>query len=282
MPVPPSPILVAASRWLTLLPTSGTNRTRTLLTSHTQFGDLTPSQYQAAYEWLETMGLLGSGVPSSDREISAAIFQAAISDSLWLPDADVLIADSSELPADALRAADATGTDPEHAYAIVRQISGKVDTAERALLGAAGELALLALLEPAVRARVRHVAAESDGYGYDIAVEGTGKIVHIELKTTSRHARTKVYLSRNEFETSRRDAEWILTVARLDQEMRIVSLSTVDREWLMLNVPSDRGNMGRWESARLEVPGQAVRAGIPPLSPILKEDPPRVLVAGIL
>ena len=58
---------------------------------------------------------------------------------------------------------------------------GKVDTAARERVGAAGEAALVALLRERTDGRVDHVSTWSDGFGYDIAFS-----TEIRLPRTSR------------------------------------------------------------------------------------------------
>ncbi|ROV70533.1 protein NO VEIN domain-containing protein [Streptomyces globisporus] len=269
MAVPPSPVLRAALRWLERLPDSSPARCRALFTNHADYSDLTPTQYEAAYTWLGETGLLAD--LDSIAAASKRLFRAALasSDAPWLQDADVLVRGPEELPEDALRAADALGISENQAYEQVRAVWGKVDTEARALIGSAGELALIELLAEATDVRIEHVAAYSDGFGYDIAVHARRHPLHIEAKSTVRRGRLAFYLSRHEYETMRRDPAWQLVAVHLTQDHKIAAVTSVSAEWISAQVPQDGGPFGRWEACRLDVPPDAVVPGIPRLAPLL-------------
>ncbi|WP_433053157.1 protein NO VEIN domain-containing protein [Dactylosporangium sp. CS-033363] len=262
----------AAERWLRHLPASGVSRCRTLFATHGSFSDLTPTQYDAALAWLRESGLLddlNSAVPAAHRVFSAAI---ACSGTAWFADADVLVQGPAELPGDALRAAEVLGLDDREAYNQIVVAWGKVDTAERELIGASGEQALAELLTGGTDAHVDHVALRSDGYGYDIAVDGPGLGAHLEVKTTYRRERLVVFLSRNEYETMLRDLQWELVAVRLTAELTVAAVATIRRDWVAEQVPADTTAYGRWQSCRLTVPPSALSAGIPALGPLLRRD----------
>lgn len=263
MAIPPDPILRAAIRWLERLPASGAARLRTLFTVHRDFSDITPTQYEAAYGWLRDVGLLGdvdSTVPAHIRIFSAAI---AHSRAPWLPDADALIRSPQELPEDARRAAATLNLSDNDAFGQLARVWGKVDAQERARIGTAGELALIKLLEASPGTRIDHVAAWSDGFGYDIAVHGPESTAHLEVKSTTRRSRLTVYLSRHEYETMCRDSNWRLIAVRLTPDLKLEAVATVPKEWIARHTPADRGLHGRWESCRLNIPPGVPRPGIP-------------------
>lgn len=267
MPVPPEPVLRAAARWLEHLPASDLARTRALFTTHSAFTDITPTQYAAALEWLKDRGLLSTaGATSSQR---AALFEAAVGESLWFRDADTLISAPESLPDDALRAAEALGLGPEAAHAAIRSAWGKVDTAERARLGSAGEQALVELLSSSTAVSVRHVAKESDGFGYDIEVTTDAQTVHLEVKSTTRRGNLRIYLSRNEYDTMLRDRAWTLVAVRLTEELTLAALATINRDWVHDAAPVDSAPGSRWESVRLDVPPDVLTAGLPTLIDML-------------
>lgn len=280
MPVPPEPVLRAAVRWLEMLPASGTSRVRALLTTHSDFSDITPTQYESAYTWICETGLvddLRGGEPAARRVFENAV---ARSGAPWLRDADLLVRGPDELPDDVLRAAQALRVSEADAYAQIRTAWGKVDTAERSRVGLAGELALVRLLSASVEGQVDHVATRSDGHGYDIAVS-TGQVsAHLEVKSTTRRGRLTVYLSRNEFETMVRDPSWALVALRLDQDMEPQALATVPSQWITSQVPGDRSAHGRWESCRLDVPPDLPVPGIPSIAPLLAEGSSGVLTGA--
>lgn len=277
MPVPPEPVLRAALRWLERLPASGVARVRALFTAHVDFSDITPTQYDAAYAWIREVGLLdgaSSGVPLKCRVFDAAVAHSGVA---WFRDADLLINRPDELPEDALRAAETLGLAPEEAYAQVSTVWGKVDTEERSRIGSAGELALLELLAESAEGRVEHVAAWSDGYGYDIFVDASQHSAHLEVKTTVRVGRLTVYISRNEYETMLRDPAWELVTVRLTPELKLTAIAAVPKEWIADHVPSDRTQQGRWEACRLDIPPEVPVPGIPSVAPMLADTAPEVL-----
>lgn len=206
-----------------------------------------------AYDWLESHGL--NDIHSSkSTDASVAVLRAAVQDALWFPDADDLIPDTESLPEDLIEAAGALNVGLDMTFAVVRDLWTKVDDSQRKLIGAAGEEALVALLERADSLNVRHVSQESDAYGYDIGVIAGSEHFHLEVKSTTRRNRIRFYLSRNEFETMRRDLHWILVVIRLDQRSKIASVATVDNRWISNAAPADRDASTRWESSRFDVP----------------------------
>jgi hypothetical protein len=263
--------LRAAVRWLQRLPQSGIPRCRALFTSHRDFSDLTPTQYDAALTWLDGSGLLSRYDESRSPE--HRVFEAAIrGDVRWFPDADMLVRNSDELPEDALRAAEVLAISRDEAYRRVAALWGRVDAEERARFGAAGELALAELLRANTYADVNHVAADSDSFGYDIAATMTGLAALLEVKTTRRLARIKFYLSRNEFETMHREPDWHLAIVHLDEELHICALRTVPKGWIASAAPYDTGSFSRWESARFDVPPGITEPGLPFLRPALRAE----------
>ncbi|MCQ6251805.1 protein NO VEIN domain-containing protein [Streptomyces malaysiensis] len=260
------------------LPVTGAARVRALFTAHSDFSDITPTQYDAAYAWIQESGLLenpGHGVPAERRVFNSAM---AHSGAPWLRDADLLVRGPDELPDDALRAAEVLGLSKLDAYSQINSVWGKVDTEERARIGAAGEAALLELLASSIDAHVEHVAAWSDGYGYDISVHGARHRAHLEVKTTMRRGRLTVFVSRNEYETMLRDTAWELVAIRLTPELEITAIGTVPKEWIAEQVPIDQSARGRWESCRLDVPAEVPVSGIRSLFPTLAENASELLL----
>lgn len=279
MPIPPDPVLRAALRWMEQLPGSDIRRTRALFTSHSAFSDITPTQYDAALAWLREKGLLRQALTKEATKLG--ILQAAVAQTLWLVDADSLVTSPADLPEDALRAGEAIGVTAAETYAAVRHSCGKVDAAERSRVGMAGELALLGVLSAIPGTEVRHVAAESDGYGYDIDVTTATSSIHLEVKTTTRRSRLKIYLSRNEFETMRRDDQWALIAVQLDYDLRVAALATVSSRWLTESSPVDRRVGARWESVRLDVPPEAIVCGVPALAEMVEPSLLPLVVQGM-
>lgn len=268
-------------RWLQRLPNSSPARCRALFATHTGYSDITPTQYELAFVWLRETGLLADlhhPVPPERRIFSAAV---ARSSATWFADADILIREPEELPEDALRAAEELGLSPVEAHGEITIAWGKVDQEQRQRVGSAGELALLNLLTKSISARVDHVAAVSDGYGYDLAVHTHPSPVHLEVKSTVRRGRLTIHLSRHEYNTMLRDAGWHLVAVRLTPELNPASIATVPNDWIAAHAPADRSPSGRWESCQLEVPPNVLRPGISPLSDELPHNCPVSLIGAI-
>ncbi|MFE8006351.1 protein NO VEIN domain-containing protein [Streptomyces sp. NPDC057418] len=142
------------------------------------------------------------------------------------------------------------------------QWSRAAEDARRAI-GTAGEQALLRLLRQAGVPLVRHVAAQSDAYGYDIeAARSLTERAHVEVKATTDPTRLVIHLTRHEYEVMVGDAEWCLAAVLVGRDGSAVSVATVDRRWLHSAVPADQVENGRWESVRLEVPAHAIAPGL--------------------
>ncbi|NTW39858.1 MAG: DUF3883 domain-containing protein [Cellulomonadaceae bacterium] len=277
MPIPPEPILRAIARWIDLIPNSGEQRARSLLLTSAQYRDLTPTQYETALAWLRAVGLLDG--PLLDSPYANVIaFEHLVGDAGWFPNADLLVREPDELPLDAVLAAEELGRDPAQATQVIRNRRGKVDTSRREEVGAAGELALLALLKTDLvsHVTVEHVAAVSDGLGYDIAVRAPAFECHIEVKSTTVRSAPAFFLSRNEFEVSRFDPRWVLVLVHLSPELRLGGVETIRPGWLSEAAPTDSSSpsTARWESARFEAPPGALEPGIGALAGLLARDGP--------
>ncbi|WP_392841060.1 protein NO VEIN domain-containing protein [Streptomyces sp. LN500] len=200
---------------------------RVLFTHHPRYSDLTPAQYDEGLAWLRRAGM----VTAMNRPV-------------------VEISDSE------LRDMGIASVVPQV------QWSRAAEEARRAI-GAAGEQALLRLLRRGGVPRVRHVAAESDAYGYDIeAVRSLAERAHIEVKSTTDPTRLVIHLTRHEYEVMATDVEWCLAAVLVGGDGNAVNVATVSRGWLHSAVPADKAEDGRWESARLEVPVYAITSGL--------------------
>lgn len=266
MRLPPEPVLVAAARWLELLPSSGgIPRAQALLTTHARYSDLTPTQYATGLSWLKEVRLLepleSPALPSV--QILSAVFERAAPP--WVQDADRLIGSPDELPSDILSLGAALGLDADAVFEQLAASWSKVDTAQRARVGAAGEEALLALLREVRGAVVDHVAVQSDGYGYDIAYADGTVSAHLEVKSSTRVNRFTAFLSRHEYDVMLRDDHWALVTLRLSGDFKVVGVGSLPRAWIAANVPRDAGSLGRWASVKLEIPADVVSSGIPQL-----------------
>ncbi|MCV7311909.1 DUF3883 domain-containing protein [Mycobacterium paraffinicum] len=104
-----------------------------------------------------------------------------------------------------------------------------------------------------------------DSLGYDVlAPMITGKARHLEVKTTrSKPSATfDFFLSRNEFDTGRRDSEWALVACRRVNENDIEVVGWCRAQSLYPYVPEDRS--GRWTEAQLHLPASVLFDDIPP------------------
>ncbi|YAL83304.1 DUF3883 domain-containing protein [Dermacoccaceae bacterium W4C1] len=256
-------MLLAARRWLEVLPASGgIPRAQALLTTHRQYSDLSPTQYSTALSWLRDMGLLGfpgSGAPPASR-IFGAIFENAAPP--WFQDADELVRSPDDLPADIVSAGEAMGVGAGEVYEQLVSSWGKVDTALREQVGAAGEVALVQMLRDGTDGRVDHVSTWSDGFGYDIAFSQGRVAAHIEVKSTTRAGRFTAYLSRHECEVMLRDSKWVLVAVRLTSSLEVVGVGSVPREWIAANVPRDSTPSVSWASCKVEVPSAVIEDGV--------------------
>jgi hypothetical protein len=245
---------------------------------------VTPTQYSEALGWLQECGLVdGNGVVSSGAREPMNLFKASLRSGTtsWFDDSDFLVQGPEELPEDALRAAQAFGIEPAIAFLGLRHVWGKIDTAKRKLIGDAGELLLMALLDQWSNASVSHVAAESDGWGYDIDVQHDDFRCHLEVKSTTRPNRQLIHLSRHEYESMIYDDSWHLVVLCLNRDLTFKNLYSVDRLWVRANAPSDTMVESEWESARFEVPFNQRVSGIPALKAVIDDDQ-SPLLTGLL
>lgn len=250
----------------TLETSGGTARARALLTTHPQYDDLTPTQYESALTWLRDLGLLDepqSPLRPAVRVLSAVFERGNLP---WVQDADELVRSPDELPSDIVAVGETLGLDAAEVFDQLVASWGKVDTAAREQVGAAGEAALVDLLRTKTDGTVHHVSTWSDGYGYDVAFAAGTTSLHLEVKSTTRVGRLTVYLSRHEYEVMLRDRHWQLIAVRLSNELEILGVGSIPREWISRNVPRDVGQFGNWAAVKLEVPADAVLSGMPALT----------------
>ncbi|MEU0978273.1 DUF3883 domain-containing protein [Streptomyces griseus] len=214
----------AALRWLRYLRIADVPRVRTVFTHHPRYADLTPVQYAEALEWLRRTGMItAAGLPVVDVGDRSPSGSAGVPHVLW----------------------------------------NAADDEKRRAIGTAGEMCLLALLREAGLTEVEHVSALSDVFGYDIgALTRYGERIHLEVKATTDPTRLVVHLTRHESEVMNADPGWIMGAVLVGKQGDALSVATVSRSWLVSAVPRDRSPRGRWESARLAVPPQALEPGL--------------------
>lgn len=269
--LPAEGILKAAQRWLVLLQTSSAAQAWALIQADSRYTDLTSTQYADGLDWLKNAGLAVRGdagwhLPSplmkvTETDLCAALFKSSLEvhDPAWLLDADLLVTDARDLPQDAAALADALKISDRQVLVAIRQLQGHVDVEARARVGAAGELALIKYLEALWPGSTRHVAAESDRYGYDLELS-LGESWHLEIKTTTRRTRLDVYLSRHEYEVGLVDSKWHLVVVGLAED-RVAALATVKRATRLTGAPTDSA-AAVWEVARFRLAASDLLPGL--------------------
>jgi hypothetical protein len=179
---------------------------------------------------------------------------------LWLQDADVLVADTDALPEETTELAAILGLDEDTALRVIRQVHGKVDLAERARVGLLGEYALVALLMRRWPGCAHHLSLTDDGLGYDVLCELGPDLWHLEVKTTTRKGRLRIFVSRHEYETAAVDPHWRLIVVGLDGA-EAVAVATVKDNVIPTLAPQDHGST-RWEVASYELGVGALHPGL--------------------
>ena len=242
-----------------------------LLRADSSYIDFTQTQYAAALEWLTGLELLSGDLSLApalvnlpDDQLHQVLFSHALeaSSPSWLPDADILVADSSDMPHDAAALAAGLGLPQAVAMSAIREIHGRIDLEARARVGAAGELALVRLLEARWPESTIHVALTDDGFGYDIAFTLTENEWHLEVKTTKRRGRLVIYLSRHEYEVSLVDPYWRLVVVGLHDDDSPGVVATVEHERLLQRTPQEVHPEVSWQSVRLQVSTADLRPGL--------------------
>jgi len=245
-----------------------------ILRSHPEYADFTQGQYQAALELLKNTGALVNHSQSwilaenfrslPTAQVGQIIFENIIelSAPAWLPDSDLLLSDHNDLPEDAVSLATAFGLDDAKSFGAIQNVHTRIDLIRRKEIGDAGESELLKFLEKNWQGSTAHVASVSDWFGYDIAFQHGGSEWHFEVKSTTRRGRMNIYLSRNEFEKSRRDPMWRLIIAGLDQSLKLIAIATLRDGHLEMCAPSDCSSKAKWQSAAFEIAQDCLLRGI--------------------
>lgn len=267
MKLPPNSLLVAAQRWLRELQDGNPEHAFAVLSASPPYADLTPTQYMTALDWLRDVALVEQDQPvhwgGPTQAIAVLTAAIEIARPLWLSDADETITEPAELPDDLRDAAAALSVSDTDCLQAVHSILLKVDTELRAELGAWGERCFVALLETHAWGRVDHVAARTDSLGYDVSWTHRNIQAHIEVKTTSRRGRLRIYLSRHEADVGLSTSDWHLVVICAESGQAITALGTVDKDWIGSVLPLDKSRLGRWESVALRPPPEAITPGLP-------------------
>jgi hypothetical protein len=289
--LPADAVVRAASRWLVLLETSSFAEAGAILRANTDYSDLTYTQYSIGLEWLGEVGLIArdengyvltaEAARVSPEERNQLLFMKAVevSDRPWLPDADLLVQNVEDLPEDAAQLGASLGLSEDSTLVGIRQVHGHIDLELRAVIGRAGERALVAALERQWPDSTVHVALENDGYGYDVAFQQpSGRSWHLEVKSTTRQGRLVLHLSRQEYEVGRLDPAWRLLVVGLDSDHELECLATGTGEAFFARAPRDTPAGAKWQSARYELGPGDLRPGLDFMNAPSSVDP--LLVRG--
>jgi hypothetical protein len=256
--LPSDRVIHACLRWLQLLRVSSSPQAWNVIRADAKYADLTQTQYATALEWIRATGLLSNADERlspdcrnlTEAQLKQLLFEGSIdlAQPTWLQDADSLVVDEGDLPADALALAASLGVSDATALLSIRQVHGRADLAERSRVGTAGELGLIAELERAWPGSTVHIAAQHDGFGYDLLLKLSHQEWHLEVKSTTRRGRLSVFLSRHEHEVALRDPNWRLVVVGLDERLAIRAVATVRYHRLVERSPADAFAESRWQS----------------------------------
>lgn len=155
----------------------------------------------------------------------------------------------------------------------LRRILGQQSDADQRIeTGLLGELEIVRLCRQGLNElgkfdlsnQVQQVSILDDSLGFDVLAPTLhDRFRHLEVKTSQTQPMStfEFFLSRNEFDTGRRDPDWALVACRR-VENSISVLGWCRAQSLYPYVPQD-GN-GRWTEARLRLPVAALFNGIPP------------------
>jgi len=271
----PDAIVVALGRWLRLLRSSSFPKASEIIRVSAAFSDLTLTQYASALELAKHLQLVVSGPEglqlakeiraTSDSQVGQKVFRVLLEQSfpLWLADADSLVPTPTELPQDALALAVQLGINEMEAFAVVKQLHGKIDLEQRSRVGAAGERALVEYLEERWPGSTDHIALTDDGFGYDVLFRHNSSEWHLEVKSTLRRGRLVVHLSRQEYEVGKLDPAWRLVVVGLDNDLQLRGIATARHPDFLSRAPVDMYHEVKWRTASHQLTSQDLEPGIP-------------------
>ena len=274
----PDAIVLAAARWLRLLRSSSLAQASGIIRAGAGFADLTQTQYASGLELLKSLQLLTGGAEGlelsktaselPEEQLSQLFYQLVLEQATpaWLPDVDILVKEPCELPQDAVALAVKLGLNDLEAFAAIKQLHGRIDLAERARIGSAGEKVLVEFLESHWPGSTTHIATTNDGFGYDVVFRHGGNNWHLEVKTTLRRGRLVVYLSRHEHEVALRDPQWRLVVVGLDRQLRLRVVATVRHAEVLDRAPNDFCSEAKWQSVAHELTSRDLIRGLSFLS----------------
>lgn len=112
---------------------------------------------------------------------------------------------------------------------------------------------------------INHVSKFDDSVGFDIEIEIDGRLIQMEIKTTTRpFTDFKFYLSQNEFQVSQQNLEsWFVILVRIENnkpKLEGYLPASKFTEIMPSNIPESNVN---WESASVVAPPKWILAGLP-------------------
>jgi len=121
--------------------------------------------------------------------------------------------------------------------------------------------------ELGLAAAVLHASLVSDRLGYDVRTPTLGDgVLRLEVKTdASARGGIRCYLSRNEWETGKRDGMWRLVLCRRVTSGDVAVFGWTDAQTLRSHLPEDT-TCGRWQTAELSLPEDVFTPGLPDLN----------------
>lgn len=259
----PRTVVVAIGRWLDLLSRTSLLRANAIVRHDAAYTDITPTQYATAFDWLLSVesirSLIENAKKSGSRRIPLNFSRRLALDAIiteanpsWLSRAAELVVAPDDLPTDVSDWGGVLGMADQECLESVRQVSGKLDLQARAAFGALGEAALMELLEASWPGSATQISVISDGFGYDISFRGPVNEWHLEVKSVAFGVRSRVFLSRHEFEVSLRDDAWNLVVVALDHNGSVRKVGVVDKQILQERSPRDVTSTASWQSCEFE------------------------------
>lgn len=260
----PDAIVQAAIWWVVELQRSDSLAAWALFRTTPTYRQLTASQFQLAYEWLQEIGVVDGGELLDPTSARATLFSNVISasDPLWITSAIPLDELAEDLPLDVVALADDLALSTDSVLDSLQLTRRKFDAARLAEIGLRGEILLVELLRGYAGVTVHHLSLLDDSLGYDARATGRGHSALIEIKATTGVA-DRFFLSRNEFERMKKSDDWCLQLVHLADD-RISSMSFTTSEWLAAVLPSDSSDAARWNSAYVEIPQIALGEGLHP------------------
>lgn len=252
-----SPTIGAVARLLDLLTRSSPTRALEIVMSSSRYSDLSQSQYFEAMQLILSAANGGAqrnrfDFPLDLHTHGRSLFEQfiLIQDPAWLSVLEADQTSAEELPEEAVEWGNAFRLDSGAVLEVFRQRQGRADYQALAELGAWGEEQILAWLSELEESSVEHIAAEHDGYGYDILWRWRGSTYYLEIKTIAKAVAPRFFISRQESRAASALSEWRLMLVPRTAKALDGVLEVPKRE-LVRCLPIDQGKTVSWESAKV-------------------------------